>query len=256
MKKTKGFTLIELIIVMAVMSILMVGIMQLMKPIRSTFVDSTYYESERNTQSGIATYIAESVRYATNLGIYTEGKSNSGASASDLPSVSNVVDAITQFKTDTGITDDSKINVITIDNKTAYTYNNGKYHGRLVRTKAAPATGFTANASKAGTTEARLALGDAYYGENTYSIGVTPTTAGASITVSSLISNSLNTKASSDKEITMNEVNGSTLVTTNADVRCYNIDTSKTVGGVFSTAYADTTTTTGVNTYIVFTLPD
>lgn len=257
-KFLKGFTLVELIVVMAIMVILMAALMHMMKPIRSTFVDSTYYESERNTQSGISRYISESIRYATNLGIYTDGKSNSSAGPGDLSSVNSVTDAIKQFKIDTGVTDESKINIITIDNKTAYTYNNATYYGRLVRSKDVPASGsFTSNAAVAGTSEGRLALGDAYYGKNTYSINITPTTNGVSITISSILSDSLKEKSATDKDLSISEVSGSKLVSTQADICCYNIDSSKTsIGGKFSTNYAGTTTTSGVNTYIIFTLPE
>ena len=40
-KKFKAFTLIELIIVMAIFGILMAGLMNFFSPIRETYVDST-----------------------------------------------------------------------------------------------------------------------------------------------------------------------------------------------------------------------
>ena len=69
-KLLKGFTLIELIVVMAILSILVTGIMQMFKPIRETYIDSALTESRRNTQTGVVTYIAESLRFATDVGIY------------------------------------------------------------------------------------------------------------------------------------------------------------------------------------------
>lgn len=256
MKKLKGFTLVELIIVMAILAILMASLMNMMKPIRATYVDSTYYESERNTQSGIAQYITESVRYATNLGIYTEDYNVSGATPA---SISTVTDAIDHFKSETGITDESKINVITIDNKTAYTFNNAKYYGRLVRTKAPGSTGsYTDKAAVADNTEARLALGAAYYGDNTYSINLTSTTTGVKVQVSSLLSDSLKTKTKKDdNDLSISDVAGKTMVTTESEVVCYNISSSVTAPGSFITTYADvSTTTSGKNTYIIFTLPE
>ena len=69
-KILKGFTLIELIVTMAIMSILMAAIMQMFKPIRETFVESTMLENRRASQNGVITYITESVRFATDIGIY------------------------------------------------------------------------------------------------------------------------------------------------------------------------------------------
>ena len=70
-KKFKGFTLIELIAVMAILVILMAAIMNMFKPIRETYVDATLYESQRTAQNGVVQYIAESVRYSHSLGLYT-----------------------------------------------------------------------------------------------------------------------------------------------------------------------------------------
>lgn len=254
MKKLKGFTLIELIVVMAIMTILMAAIMNMMTPIRSTYVESTYYENERNTQSGISQYISESVRYATNLGIYTDDKT---APSGTSPSyISGVQAAIAQFKAETGITDEKKINVITIDNKTAYEYNNTKYYGRLVRTKPITSGSYNSNAAIAGTDQARLALGAAYYGDNTYSISLTPTTTGIKVQVSSLITDSLKSKTKqNDQDLSISDVSGKTMVTTETETVCYNL-TAVANPGVFSTTYAGTTTTAGKNTYIIFTLPE
>ena len=268
MRKFKGFTLVELIIVMAIMAIIMAALMNMMKPIRETYVDSTYYESERNTQSGIATYITESVRYATNLGVYTDDKVNSGATPE---SINGIREAIDLFKTETGITDESKINVITIDNTTAYMYNNTKYYGRLVRTKKPGSTGkYTSDAADAGSDEARLALGDAYYGDNTYSISLKTTDTGVEVQVSSILSDSLKTKTKNGGDaLTLNAKdsdgnsiydaagNPGKLVTTVAEVSCPNVAGGMVkTSGSFSKNYAGSTTTSGKNTYIIFTLPE
>ena len=256
MKKFKGFTLVELIVVMAIMTILMAAIMQLMKPIRNTYVDSTYYENERNTQTGIAQYITESVRYATNLGIYTDSYVPGGGASPS--SVSGVTGAIAQFKTETGITDETKINVLTIDNNTKYKYNGSDFYGRLVRTKPIASGSYTADAATAGTAQARLALGSAYYGNNTYSINLTATSEGINVKVSSIMSDSLKSKTTnSDRDLSLNDVAGKTLVSTELEVTCPNVVGNKVqTSGIFSTTYAGTTTTQGTNTYIVFTLPD
>lgn len=254
MKKLKGFTLIELIIVMAILSILMVGIMQMMKPIRNTFIDSTYYEAQRTTQNGMVEYITENLRYADNIGIYTKGKSFSGKT------VNNVVDAITYFKADVKNDDgtelsDSQINIITIDNTLDYQYGNSKYRGRIVRSKALMSGNYTVNAEKPGTTQARLALGDAYYGECNYSIKLEPDGKNIKLTVASLIATSMGAekKAQAVKTEKINDGSQTKVVQTEGYVVCQNLDLS---GNQFKTDFADLTTTQDKNTYIVFTLPE
>lgn len=179
--KLKGFTLVELVVVMAIMGILMVGIMQMFKPIRTIYVDSTQYEAQRTAQNGVVQYITESVRYATDMGIYTD---NSPSSAVD--------DFAAQYCTDYAI-DSAKVSdvtseiqkyaeVIIIDNKT--THYSKDYTGRLIRRKVDMASGDAINSDPSITTgeakvidatstdEWRTALGEAYYGENTYSINI------------------------------------------------------------------------------------
>ncbi|MGN0587262.1 MAG: type II secretion system protein [Oscillospiraceae bacterium] len=198
MKRFKGFTLVELIIVMAILTILMAAIMNMMKPIRSTYIDSTLYESQRNTQTGMSQYLAESTRYAAAFGIYSKGESASytfGTSTVNR-SVTDVASAAKYFLDDASgltaanlISDPSKkaaaitaantlrsdleqhLQIITInevDNK--FTYNNKAYYGRLLRRKGTAAV--TSNAEVPGTSECRIALGEAYYGESDYSIKV------------------------------------------------------------------------------------
>ncbi|MBP1549057.1 MAG: prepilin-type N-terminal cleavage/methylation domain-containing protein [Oscillospiraceae bacterium] len=178
MKKIlKGFTLVELIVVMAILVILMAGIMNMFKPIRETYVDATLYESQRTVQNGVVQYVTESVRYATDLGVY----STTGSTAT-----SDVVSAVNNFTkaylkangvSDTDIADTAKYTttkdaikknaeVIIIDNSTAYSYNGENYTGRILRRKVDGTTAITSNAEVAGTSECRLALGSAYYGES------------------------------------------------------------------------------------------
>lgn len=253
-KLLKGFTLIELIIVMAVMSILMVGIMQMMKPIRDTYVDSTYYEAQRNTQSGIVTYLTESLRFSTKIGIYNE----------QTAGINSLADAIAEFTSATGYNSatDGDLNVITIDNKTQYKYNGANSYGRILRSK--DATGTTS----------RLALGEAYYGKYTYSINVVPadpvekhdnpsnpslvtgrTFTGLKVTVSSLLPSSLNQANRAGTNVGTNDVSGYKCVSTDGEVKCLNL--CAPINGAADALYAGSSTTANnANTYIVFTLPN
>ena len=185
MKKIiKGFTLIELIIVMAILVILMSAIMNMFKPIREVYVDATLYESQRTAQNGTVQYITESIRYSTDLGMYTMDK------------VTNVEGAVTAFTdaylTANGVTTTDpdyttkrnntlakikeQAEVIIIDNTAdAYAFSNNNYTGRILRRKFVKnASGgiaqITNDAEDVTSNECRLALGAAYYGKSDYSI--------------------------------------------------------------------------------------
>ena len=194
MKKIKGFTLIELIIVMAIMAILMSALMQLMKPIRTTYVDSTLYEAQRNTQTGIGQYLCETLRYASDVGIY----SASDANVTDSVSAAKLfLEEITGNPYASMTADDkeleNRLEIITIDqSQGTYTYGGRDYTGRIVRRKVKDKTGATAqtvssNDEVAGSATGRLALGEAYYGSSDYTIDISPDTASNTIkfTVSS-----------------------------------------------------------------------
>ncbi|MBQ3162227.1 MAG: type II secretion system protein [Oscillospiraceae bacterium] len=168
--KLKGFTLIELIIVMVILTILMAAIVQMFKPIRATYVDSTLYEARRTTQNGIIQYIGESIRYATDLGIYQED---------------NIDDAVEEFaknycrKNPKADKDDviKNAEVIIIDNtatvsggeitSSPYKFNDKFYMGRVLRRK---------NVGTSNLSESRLALGEAYYGTSNYAIKISKPT--------------------------------------------------------------------------------
>lgn len=183
MKKIKGFTLVELIVVMFILAILMSAILQMFKPIRQTYVDSTLFESRRTAQNGVIQYITESIRYSTDLGMYTKDK---------VSSVTGAVDAFTKaYLEANGVSSADAVNpamytatkdaikknaeVIIIDNtENAYTFGNdpidNTYTGRILRRKidGNPITNDAENPTKKD--KCRLALGAAYYGKSDFSI--------------------------------------------------------------------------------------
>ena len=291
--KVKGFTLVELIVVMVIVAILMAAIMQLFGPIKETYVDSTLNETRRTAQNGISQYITESIRYATDLGVYSPGESSVIEGHTD--SVSNVSSAITAFTraylfengiyennyTDpvTGYTlrkDDDytakfnntkaeiikKAEIIVIDNS-AVTYNGKSCYGRVVRRKPnASAVAISEPSLSSLGSDWRLALGAAYYGENTYSIAVTipsvlvdPADASPvfrpdgnfDVTVSSTNNGkrSVSKKAARDAEDTAvssaTDLSALGFVSTNGGANCRNI--GPTVGGMFDISKFDCTTT-------------
>lgn len=263
-KNLRGFTLIELIVVMAIFTILMTAIMQMFKPVRETYVDSTLYESQRTTQNGIVTYISESVRYATDLGMYTKGKSASGTTASGTwnQTVNSPDDAVKAFikgfeakhsidadvdtytYTDASGTPQTKTyeqyitanaEVIVINQEDTFTFNSVSCKGRLQRKKAD------------GTF--RVAMGEAYYGESSYTITLTttttPTTNGADDGISISVASDARKGA---KDLFTDKISVS-----NGNVICKNL-TSQNYGvsspGMFDDSALACAGTT--NTYIVW----
>jgi len=135
MKKTlKAFTLVEMIIVVAIFGILMAGLMNFYSPIKQTYADSTMYEKMRTSQNGILEYLCESTRYADNikgeamLTMYDEG----GVVVFDdgtTKAVTSAKDSVDAFlkehsidmTTDKGKELADRIHVIVINRKDNYT---------------------------------------------------------------------------------------------------------------------------------------
>lgn len=223
-KILRGFTLIELIVVMALMSLLMVAIMQMFKPIRETFVDATVYEDQRTVQTGMVRYITESIRFSTDLGVYNTGTGGTSAQkaveafAQKYASVNGFTAAVSEPRYKKVL---EEAEVIMIDNTpktgTPYVPASDKHnwsaqkdvkggHGRILRRKITnppnslstnqPDASNIYNAGSPGVRdEWRLAMGTQYYGDkNDYTISlVFPTNAadGISVTVASFAKMSL-----------------------------------------------------------------
>ncbi len=265
MKKIKGFTLVELIIVMAILAILMSAIMQMFKPIRETYIDSTLYETQRTSQGGVIQYITESVRFATDMGIYNDGITSASAAVTAFADAYCAANNITDAAIKTNITNELKENadMIVIDN-TDTTYGGKTCYGRLIRRKI-DGTQVLFTDYRTETAKARMALGAPYYDDNTYSISldVSDKVNGMlGVTVASttnhggrvLDKNQLNADGSfntasskvisSTGEVLCRNLTGATSGGTNLGVSTVGMyDTDKFVGG---------STTKGKNTYIVF----
>lgn len=254
-KLIKGFTLIELIIVMAILSILTLAMAQMFKPIRETYVDATLIESRRSAQTGVEKYITESIRYATDLGIYTE--------------VSDISTAAWEFATaylnENGVTAPSaddiksvtkKVEVIVIDNtEDKYTYNGTPYRGRLLRRKFVP-DGSDVKPLDSNDYEditksdyCRMALGSAYYGGSDYTISLDLTGGKGEIgvSVSSTATARTTGKVGGSRDIS----EGGSVVSTPGYVLCKNLSE---VGGMYdiSKYNASNSTAPGTKVYIVW----
>lgn len=188
-KLIKGFTLIEMIVVMAILGILMSALMNFYRPVRQTFVDSTMIEDMRTTQNGILTYLTESVRYAENLIIYDDGARVTNSSGT-VKTIDSPKAAYEMFIDQNSITSDKskeRIQVIVINRSDGYT-NTGThvgsrkdgYGGRLitnilrVREKDTDPLKITAeNFPTAGgmlSSDTFMVLGGGYYGHSDYAI--------------------------------------------------------------------------------------
>lgn len=189
MKKfLKGFTLIELIIVMAILVILMASIMMMFRPVRETYVDATLYESRRTAQNGVIQYLTESVRFSTDLGMYTKSEV-SGASDAIEKFTESYLEANGVKTTDADYSTkratllekmQRNAEVIIIDNSDkVYSYNGYWVTGRILRRKFLKESDGVTNKKITDTEYAnekssddgwRLALGNAYYGRSDYAI--------------------------------------------------------------------------------------
>ncbi len=238
-KKFKGFTLIELIIVMAILSILMTAILQMFKPIRDTYVDSTFYENQRTAQNGMITYISESVRYCTDLGLYAGGSYGSAQSAVDAFAAAYVAkyyaSAPDKSAKETAVKENAQ--VIVVNHKDDFKFG-GDWTGRLQRRNK------FGSSTVSDSTDFRLAMGAPYYGENNYTITLSNSTGkaedGIEITVASYLNRGSNSK----------------LVTVKGEVVCKNLMKAKDHGidnvGIFDVASSHFSPSGTINTYIVY----
>lgn len=186
LKSLKGFTLIELIVVMAILVSLMTAILQLMEPVQEAYRDSTIYEQQRTVENGIISYIAESTRYAKAISIIDQGinidTDNDGSA--DIFGVSNLTAAANYFinKNGLAVADYKNIEVIVIDRSTKFKYKGKDVQGRLVRIRGLGTSSLDVPSWGATVTEADLAstnwntrkcyvaMGPEYYGDMSFDI--------------------------------------------------------------------------------------
>lgn len=70
-KKLKGFTLVELIVVMAIFSALMIGVLSLLRPMSDLFSRTAQSESVAASLDNTKRYLESTLRYADRMKIYT-----------------------------------------------------------------------------------------------------------------------------------------------------------------------------------------
>lgn len=181
LKSLKGFTLVELIVVMAIMVSLLTAILQLMEPVQEAYRDSTIYEQQRTVENGIISYIAESTRYAKAISIIDEGvgiDTNNDGLADIYPNNLNAAANYFINKNNLGVSNYKDIEVIVIDRSTKFQYKGKDVQGRLVRIRGldtVPSWGATVTeADLAGTSwntkACYIAMGSDYYGDMSFNI--------------------------------------------------------------------------------------
>lgn len=276
--KLKGFTLVELVVVMALISILSVAIINIFKPMREVFVDTTQYETQRTAQNGIVQYITESVRYSTDLGVYnntvTSAQSAVDAFASAVCVNNSITDASNNPLAPYDSTEAANIKneikkyaeVIIIDNKTEHTYGSKTYWGRLIRRKfpATPSASVPADPSltSGASDNWRIALSESYYGGNTYTINITvkdddPTPSGDGISDDGVLNIAVSSTRNGKRDIS--NAGKETNITgniTRGGVLCRNLvggNSGVIKQGAFDVSkYNGSSATKNANTYIVF----
>lgn len=185
LKSLKGFTLIELIIVMAILVSLLTAILQLMEPVHEAYRDSTIYEQQRTIENGIISYIAESTRYAKAISIIDQNvpiDTNTDNSPDINPNNLNAAANYFINKNGLQVADYKNIEVIVIDRSTKFEYKGKEVKGRLVRIRGLGTTSLDVPSWGATVTEADLAgpnwttrkcymaMGPDYYGDMSFDI--------------------------------------------------------------------------------------
>ena len=82
-KMLKGFTLVELVVVMAIFSMIMFGALALILPVSNQFRSTVKFENVRSNLDNIRLYIEGSLRYADRVHIYTGTDGSSIGTAVD-----------------------------------------------------------------------------------------------------------------------------------------------------------------------------
>ncbi len=76
-RRLKGFTLIELIIVCALFSMILIGALSVLRPVSLLYKQNVEYESSRATSDIVSTYIEGVLNYADRLWIYEDKSADS-----------------------------------------------------------------------------------------------------------------------------------------------------------------------------------
>jgi prepilin-type N-terminal cleavage/methylation domain-containing protein len=250
-KNLKAFTLLELIIVMALMTLLAAGIMRLFGPVRNAYQEATLVESKRNACNTINKYITESLRYAYYIGAYTSSETGEAASGA-IDAANKLIEAIEDDPLNVGFSQDeldqiaSHIQVITIDYN-PHRYGIENYTGRIYSFKDLtyrPASGSSGGAGEVTAVRSEhMALGDSFYGKNSFGICAVYKNNTLSVRVSTT---GLQNPAGANTDAGATITDSNAVITTSGGVKIQNIAVSGAKGKLYGT---DTLTFNGTEDY-------
>ena len=172
-QKLKAFTLIELIVAIAVFGILMTGIVKMIEPLSSTATSAAVLNNQRTVENSIVTYIGENVRYANNLAIIEGGTADEAVNKFISLKPAN----IDGYEIDYTVTaNKNKIRVIAFDGKNKYKFKGNEttdpwqFYGRLISTTEgrSGSLNFTSGLKSDGNSNQYLVFGNEYYAQGDY----------------------------------------------------------------------------------------
>lgn len=79
MKKLKGFTLVELIVVLAIFSMIMAAVLSILQPVSDAYASTANYEHARAASDNVRLYVEDSLRYADRMKIVSHASNLSEA---------------------------------------------------------------------------------------------------------------------------------------------------------------------------------
>jgi prepilin-type N-terminal cleavage/methylation domain-containing protein len=120
-KIKKGFTLIELIIVMAIFSILMVGVMALIKPVSNMFKNTAISEKTYSYANNVQQYLQTKLEYAED--VYVGTSSDMGLTSDGVANNEKIAKLVEKLRVDS-----FEEAVLTHDQGNTLEYINGKIH--------------------------------------------------------------------------------------------------------------------------------
>lgn len=142
----KGFTLIELIVSMAILSILMTAVFAMFSPVNKFYVNTDNIDKRFTASNGIMNYISENIRYSKCIYIFAGVDDINNKKLEDSTSSKGHIYEF--FMSDAGLDsslsgDLEKVQVISLENGGTNTFNGKSYYGRVYRTKGLSASNKT-----------------------------------------------------------------------------------------------------------------
>ncbi len=121
MKKVKGFTLVELIVVVAIFGIIMAAALSILQPVSEVFASTAKYEQARASSDNERLFVENNLKYATNLTVLYDVPNSTDISSSALSKAGEMKSNLSIFEIGTSKnplyimklanTDDGKVSI-------------------------------------------------------------------------------------------------------------------------------------------------